>query len=130
MPKYTLQGLTADHINGEIVNLDRVIEKSDFTHEFTVKSIIEHKASIEKTIKELTAQRSLEEAKMNNYTENHPYILDLDDVKRNAISLYHVAKGIQLQCDEKLGELQEVLNDYEQVGLDIKEQTGLNIYGN
>ncbi len=124
MPQYKLK-----EIDGED-KIDQVIEKSDFSHEFTVRSILEHKKYLEKNIKELTSQRDLEVAKMTNYTENHPYILELDDEKQNAVTLYRTSKLLHEQCVEKLAELDEVVKEYDQVGLDIKEQTGLDIYGN
>lgn len=128
MPTYKLKGITADAIGGEITNLDRMIEKSDFVHEFSVVALLNDKARMEKVKKELTAQQELEEAKMKNYTDNHPYILDLDGGQRNAISLYHVADGVREQCVSKLEEVEAVLKEYDEIVAEIKEQTGFDIY--
>lgn len=106
---------------------DQMIEKSGFTHEFTVTGVQTSYAQIEKAKRELKAQKELEEAKMSNIADHHPYVLELDEEKRNAVYLYHQAFATAKAVEMKMAEVEDAEAETNQALADIEEQTGLKI---
>lgn len=106
---------------------DQMIEKSGFTHEFTVSGVQTSYAQIEKAKRELAAQKELEEAKMTNISEHHPKVLELSEEERNAVYLYHQAFVTAKACDMKMEEVKSAEDETNQALIDIEEQTGLKI---
>jgi len=104
-----------------------VLSKSEFELEFTVESIKEHIAYLNKKKRELTAQKSLEEAKMENIKSFHPEVLELTPEKRNAIALYDAAETMAKACEEGLENVMKQFAEYAIELKDIEEQTGIKI---
>lgn len=105
----------------------QILCKSNFEHEFTVDSVKQHLDYLKKKKTELTAQKSLEEAKMENIKSFHPEVLELTTEKRNAVALYDKAETMAKVCEEGLKAVEVQYSEYEQELKDIKEQTGIEI---
>lgn len=106
---------------------ETTLSKSDFELDFTVESIESHIQYLVKRKAELEGQMKIEKAKMTNYTDNHPYILERTPEERNAIALYDVAETMYKACEEGLEKVMEQFAGYAIELEDIKKQTGIEI---
>lgn len=106
---------------------DITIERSGYTEEMSLKAIKENATALEKIKKEMTAQSSLEAAKMENVVRNHKYVLDRTPEEMNAITIYYKAYELKQQCDEKLKEIKRVEKEWLVEKAAIEKQTGLEI---
>jgi len=98
------------------------IEKKGMVHVFTLAEIERDTKLAEKMKKELSAQRDLEKAKIDNIESFHPFVLSLSPEDMSTISLYFDAKGRYNQCIGKIEEIDEMLKDGAEEMEEILEQ--------
>lgn len=103
------------------------IEKSGSVHSFTLATVREQLAQIEKQTKELVAQKELEDAKMVNYKSFHPIIETLSEEQINAVGLYYEAFKISKYCANKIANMKKAVEDFEIEKVEIEKQTGVKI---
>lgn len=87
--------------------MDSVIEKTGHTVEFSMSNVRENEAAVEKAVKELTAQKNLEDAKMRNIEEHYPFVQGLTDFELSTASLYWESRQLAKACATKLVELEQ-----------------------
>ena len=104
-----------------------VLSKSDFEIDFTVESVKEHINYLIKKKKELTAQKGLESAKMENIKSFHPEVLELTPEKRNAIALYDKAEAVYKACEDGLANVDKQFAEYAIELAEIEKQTGIKV---
>lgn len=104
-----------------------VLSKSDFEIDFTVESVKEHINYLIKKKKELTAQKGLESAKMENIKSFHTEVLELTPEKRNAIALYDKAEAMYQACEDGLTNVDKQFAEYAIELAEIEKQTGIKI---
>lgn len=104
-----------------------IIEKSDFVQYYTVENYVAALKKTEQQITELTAQKSVYDAKCQNVATHYPHILKVSEQDKNAIWLYHenfVASkkvGEMLkQVKASLKNLKAEIKEIEKLGVEIK----------
>lgn len=102
-----------------------IIVKSDFEFEYNKQDFITALKNVETRLKEMEAQRSIYVAKMDNVSRNHPYVLDVEEEKRNAIWLYHENFVATKQSDKIIKDLKKGLKEIKNEMKEITKQTGL-----
>ena len=102
--------------------LDSKIEKLGVVVTFTMTEVIEHTAMLQKLLKELTAKRDYEKAKMTNIENNHPFVLDMDEADMFTAHMYQEAKAIVVVSDSKIAEVETQLEDYADETAEIEKQ--------
>ena len=107
--------------------LETVFEKSDFTIELTMGDYKKAKDGYDNKVKELEAQKGLEEAKMNNVKRNHPEVLEVDEQKRVAITVYTSAEMKVKEFNKVLDKMAGHYKEMEAEMKDIEKQIGLTI---
>lgn len=106
---------------------DNVILKSGHEVEFNLTDVKPHVEKMRSTQKELEAQIELEAAKQRNIEDHHPVVSGMTGEELAAASIYYASQGIQKKSEEKLREISELLNGYEQELKEIEAQTGLTL---
>jgi len=104
-----------------------VLVKEGAVTEFDVNSVKTNLIQLEKMIKELTAQISLEDAKISNYVHFYPAILKRSTEEINAIALYQRSAELKANSEIKLKECKKALKRFNQEKKLILEQTGIEI---
>jgi|14_taG_2_1085336.scaffolds.fasta_scaffold00867_7 exo-beta-1,3-glucanase (GH17 family) len=104
-----------------------VFSKTGHSHEFTTADVLQHEMRLEKEIKQATAQKELEEAKMTNVANNNPELIKMSDEDMHAIFLYWDAKVLADECAAAITAREEALAEYAEVKEAVKEQTGIEI---
>ena len=90
------------------VNKDSTIKKVwENTVEFTFSQVEGDILRLDKTAKELTAQRDLNSAKMENVSKNHEIVNTLTEEQLVACYIYQDAKAIFTASDKKIKEIEE-----------------------
>jgi hypothetical protein len=106
---------------------ESVILKTGGEVEFTMNNIEADIAYLEKTKKELTAQMSLEDAKMKNVLRTHPHIEQVSEEDRVATYLYQQSFAFTKVAKSKLEQIENQLKEYADEKVEIIKQTGLVI---
>jgi hypothetical protein len=106
---------------------DIVISKTGHSHEFTVAEVLQHELQLEKEIKQIEAQKELEDAKMENISRNNPKLMKLTKEEMHAVHMYWESKVMSDQCVTAKMQREEALREYAGVKKDVKEQTGVEI---
>lgn len=101
-----------------------ILTKTGHSHTFTMDEVREHLAKLDKMEKELTSQKELEEAKMQNVEANHEIVKTLTDEQFAACGIYARAKEIHIACVQKLEQIAEARKEYAEDLKAIEEQTG------
>lgn len=108
-------------VNAENVQ-DSKIEKTGHKIYFSMSEVEAHEKKLGKVLVELEAQVKLEEAKVENIKEHHPYVLDLDDEKLFAVSMYQECKNNVKMGTEKVEEIKKQLQEYADEKAEIVKQ--------
>ena len=99
---YTIEGKDGG------VNKESTIKKVwENTVEFTLSQVEQDILRLDKMSKELTAQRDLNSAKMENVSKNHDIVNTLTEEQIYACYVYQDAKAIFTASDKKIKEIQE-----------------------
>lgn len=106
---------------------DILISKTGHSHEFTVAEVLQHELQLEKELKQIAAQKELEDAKMENISRNNPKLMKLSKEEMHAVHMYWEAKVMSDQCVIAEANRKEAMKEYAQVKKDVKEQTGVEI---
>jgi len=86
-----------------------LIEKSGITATFTIAEIEGEQATLEKYLKEFNGQLTLEEAKMSNIEDNHPFVLEMSEQDCFTVHMYQEAKSMAHVYNQKIPEFEEQL---------------------
>lgn len=93
--------------------LEVVIEKSNISHEFTLKEMQAEQHELRKYITQFQAQMAHEKAKMENVKEHHPKVAKMPGIQRTAAYIYEGAKILHDKTKEKCAELIAQLEESE-----------------
>lgn len=104
-----------------------ILVKEGSVVEFDTNSVKVNLDQLQKMIKELTAQISLEDAKISNYVHYYPAILKRSVEEINAIALYQKSAELKANSELKLKECKKALKRFNQEKKLILEQTGIEI---
>lgn len=107
---------------------DGSIEKTEFADVYNKEDFLVPLKTAEKKLIELTAQKRIYDAKVENISRNHPYVLDIEDEKKNAIWLYQENFVASIQVAEMIRELNERMGAIKGEMLDIEAQTGIKFF--
>tara|TARA_R110000796_G_scaffold251827_1_gene384139 strand:- start:271 stop:633 length:363 start_codon:yes stop_codon:yes gene_type:complete len=108
-------------------HVDTTFSKTGHSHEFTVSEILQHELQLEKEIKQATAQKELEEAKMTNIAEHNTELVNMSDEDMHAVFMYWDAKILADECEAAIKAREEAAAEYAEVKASIKEQTGIDV---
>jgi len=103
---------------------DKNIVKSDFELEYEPANFTDTIKDLEKKLTEITAQQKIYIAKADNVARNHPYVLDIDNEKRNAIWLYQENMVATEQAENIIKNLKESIKNIKAEMAEITKQTG------
>lgn len=99
------------------------IEKSDFTEKYKPDDFRNAVGNAEKRLKEMMAQQRIYKAKMENVSRNNPFVLDIEDEKRNAIWLYQENFVADIKAQEIIDKLKEGIKEIKGEMSEIEKQT-------
>lgn len=106
-----------------------VIEKvnTDHHHSFTKAQVVNQWADLDKMHKEQTAQRRVEDAKLENIRQHHPFVSDLTEEQLVAAKLYSDALRNAKICKENIERIEEAQKELKEEVEAVKGQTGLDL---
>ena len=87
--------------------MDSIIEKSGHVVEFSMTAVDSNKKIVEKSIRELEAQKAHEDAKMQNIEQHHEFVQNMTEFELATAAMYYDSKVMSKACAEKLVELVE-----------------------
>lgn len=108
-------------------SLDSIIEKSNVRVRFSMRELFSSILNAKKYIKQLSAQKQLEEAKCQNIREHHPIIDKLTPEERFAVHLYEQSQDILKVVNPKLEEFEKAVLQDETEAEEIKNQIGIAV---
>ena len=106
---------------------DKII-KYDFEADYDLEKVKEGCKKIEEMIKSLEGEKKIEEAKAINVQENHPIVLELSEQDVVAVCLWQESTGRAKQKQDKIDELNEILDDANKELVAIAEQLNIEIW--
>lgn len=86
-----------------------VIEKGNITVRFTLTDHQSSIADMEKTLRELNAKYNHDKLIKENIEEHHPWVLELDEMKRHTVYMYLEACEVVKQYEPKIKEFEDAL---------------------
>lgn len=95
----------------DLIDADKIIEKTGHTITFTMQEVELNTASLLKVKKEIEAKKELEKAKMENIQSFHPFIFDMNEQDLLTCWLYKESKGIVDMCIKKLEQIDKQMED-------------------
>ena len=110
-------------INGEDFSIKKenkkdyretVISRSNLTNEFTIASLEDHQAKLEKSKGEIAAQIKLSEAVVANVSKNHPFVSKMSDEALATAAYLYETKQVLAQAEAKLKEIKTTLKKYDE----------------
>jgi len=101
---------------------DTNIIKKGVIVNFTMRQVEEHETSLGKLLKELSAKKELEEAKMTNIERNHKFVLKLSEKNLFTAHMYQEAKAIVHVAKLKIKEVEEQVEEYRKEREEIYKQ--------
>ena len=120
MIKYKVEEIAADP-------LDSLIVKTGADIKFTIRSIDNDVAYLEKMKTELVAKSKIEEAKKSNVLRTHPHIEQMSEEDRVACYLYQESFAFCKVAVNKLKEIDKQLQDYKEEKAEIVKQVGIKL---
>jgi hypothetical protein len=100
------------------------IEKSGITAVFTLAEVEQHRDRLEQMRKELEAKATIERAKIKNIEDHHPFVKKLSEFELFTAHMYQTALNELKPAEEKLKEVLEAIDEYEQETSHIMETLG------
>lgn len=107
--------------------LDTVIEKSNFTAEFTVGEIKTNIEQLKKMKIELVSKAKLDDATVKNILGTNPEIGKIDERMMQVYYVYHKANMFVKDVQDKIKEIDQVIEEETKSLEDIIKQTGIKI---
>lgn len=104
-----------------------VIEKYNITHDFTLGEMIQEQKQLEKYIRQWESQVALEEAKMKNIEEHHPFVLDMSEQDMFTAHMYQESKAIVKTIGEKLPEFKKQLQESKEELEHVSSTLGIDL---
>ena len=104
-----------------------IIEKSGIKQEFTVEEMKANAVVLLKIKKEVEANLNLKKAECTNIEQNHPELFELPPEKRFAIHMHWVSHDQIKPHEDKLEEINEILDRHYSELNEISKQTGVSI---
>lgn len=86
-----------------------VIESRGHVNTFTLGEMKENVAKAEKFLKEVRANKDVQESVMKNVSEHNPFILEMSDEKLHACHMYFDAKALRNTYSDKEKSCEEYL---------------------
>ena len=106
----------------DLIDAERIIEKTGHTITFTMQEVELNTANLLKAKKEIEAKKELEKAKMENIQSFHPFILDMSEQDLLTCWLYKESKGIVDMCIKKLEQIDKQMEDDRLEIIEINKQ--------
>lgn len=106
---------------------DVEFERSGAKNKFTASEMMENIKTLSKLKTQLLAQKKLEDAKMKNVESNHAFVKDMEDKALSTAHTYWEAKLLFNACDNKLKEVDEMIDEEKECVVAIEAQTGINV---
>ena len=88
---------------------DTVIEKGNITVEFTPSQMIQEQVECQKFIKEIEGNIMVQEAKMTNILEHHPFVKDMSEQDRFTVHMFQEAYAFVQGAKNKVHDLSKQL---------------------
>lgn len=104
-----------------------IIEKSGITAQFTINDIERHEAYLDKALKELEGQSTLEDAKAQNIVTNNPFLLKLSEKELHAAKMYFESMAFTATAKPKIKEIKDQIKSYKKEKEEIIKQTQLDV---
>ena len=101
---------------------ERPIEKRGHVITFTLQEVEDNDKINRRNLKEITAKRDYEAAKMVNIEEHHPMVKEIPEFDRYTIHMYQEACAMVKACDAKIEEIEKQLNEDTAEIIEIKKQ--------
>lgn len=101
--------------------------KTGHVEKFDQQNYIDHLEGLEKVKKELESQIKLEAAKVHNVYTHNKHLKEVSDEDKSAINILFEAEQMKEQCDNKLVEVQNALDNIEEELAEIQKQAGIII---
>lgn len=92
---------------------ETVISRSNLSNEFTIASLEDHQAKLEKNKKEIAAQIKLSQAVVENVAKNHLFVSKMSDEALATASYLYETKQVLAQAEAKLKEIKTTLKKYD-----------------
>lgn len=106
---------------------EQVIEKSNYTYDFTDVAIKDSLQKLAKLKKELKAQLGVNKAEMENYLHFHPFLKDMKEEDLQYAFLYERSFATAKEAEKKIKEIEEAEAETLESVKAIEEQTGFKI---
>lgn len=107
--------------------VEKVLEKTGITIDFTLNDVIKHQKDLLKEIKGLKGQIDFDKAIVDNVETNHPFVKDFTEEQITALSLW-IPKRLQIAKAEKMiKDREEVLTQYDEEIKEICKQLDLSL---
>lgn len=91
---------------------DSVIEKRGHVLTFTIRDVENHLVDLEKGLREFSAQKGVEEAKIVNFEEHHPFLKDMSEQDIHTAYMYQIAKNNIKELAPKTEAIEKQIADY------------------
>lgn len=108
------------------INDNGEIEKTEFTETLTKEDFTSVLENGRKKLKEMLAQQKIYKAKAANVAKFHPFVLEMEDEKRNAIWLYQENHVATIQSQDIIDKLEDGIKKVEAEMEEITKQTGFS----
>lgn len=118
--KYTIKELKDD-------STASIIEKTDFSVEFTMAEILSHEAKMQKFLKELEANKLVDDAKCINIETNHEWVKGMSAEEIFTCHMYQESKNRLATYEPKIVEFKKLLDEYFNEKQEILNQTGITL---
>ena len=101
---------------------ERVIEMHGQIVELTLQGIADTQLEREKKVKELFAKKLLEEKKMSNIEQFHPFVKDMSDEDLHTVWMYYESKALVSSCTTEGEKIQGWIDSDAKEVEEIKKQ--------
>lgn len=108
-------------------DFDTVIEKGNITVEFTPAQMIQEQVECQKFIKEIEANIMVQEAKMTNILEHHPFVRDMSEQDRFTVHMFQEAYAFVQGAKDKVQSLTKQLEASRMELIHISKELGLAV---
>lgn len=101
---------------------DGVIEKRGEVYTFTLDQLDASQLQLFKLQKELNAQIMVEDAKIANVEEHHPFVKEMSEFDISTARVYYEATALKKACASKLLEVNEAIDGQMSDRIEIMKQ--------
>lgn len=108
-------------VNAEDPKMSTIEKRGDVVT-FTYADIEEQERLLGKALKEITAKRDLEAAKLLNIESYHPFVKNLSEEELFTAHMYQESKAITIVAQPKIDQIQKQLDEYAAEKAVIRQQ--------